>query len=110
MFGCGAGFHHLFVDAVGRVCPCDLTPLSFGNVTAEPLAAIWERMSETFALPRRGCAMTEIAETLNAEPGELPLPQDQSERVCALLRSDKPLPEGYRRLLRSPASITHRGR
>jgi MoaA/NifB/PqqE/SkfB family radical SAM enzyme len=110
IFGCGAGFHHLFVDATGRVCPCDLMPLSFGNVTAEPLADIWKRMGETFGLPRRGCIMTQIAETPGAEHTELPLTQGQSERLCAMLRSNGLLPEGYRRLLRSPESITRRRR
>jgi radical SAM protein with 4Fe4S-binding SPASM domain len=40
MFGCGAGFHHLFIDALGNVCPCDLTPLKLGNC--------WKSRSMTF--------------------------------------------------------------
>ncbi len=32
LFGCTAGTLHLFIDPSGEVCPCDFTPLSFGNV------------------------------------------------------------------------------
>jgi len=43
-FGCFAGFHQLYVTAMGDVCPCDFTPISFGNIRKEPLDKIWKRM------------------------------------------------------------------
>jgi MoaA/NifB/PqqE/SkfB family radical SAM enzyme len=103
MFGCGAGYHHLFIDAAGEVCPCDLTPLSFGNVMREPLAEIWRRMGELFTAPRRGCLMGELAPRLasargDGGPGALPLPREQSEQLCASCAVKGPLPECYRRL------------
>ncbi|OHB83747.1 MAG: hypothetical protein A2V98_11755, partial [Planctomycetes bacterium RBG_16_64_12] len=55
-FGCGAGLTHLYVDGSGEVCPCQLVPLSFGNVAREPLALILERMGRHFRKPRAGCA------------------------------------------------------
>ena len=97
LFGCGAGYHHLYIDAAGQVCPCDLTPLSFGDVTAEPLADIWQRMERFFPLPRRGCLMGALADRLDSG-ASLPLPQEQSESLCAGCGSTT-LPEGYRRLL-----------
>jgi MoaA/NifB/PqqE/SkfB family radical SAM enzyme len=98
LFGCGAGYHHLFIDAAGNVCPCDLTPLSFGNVGDEPLAEIWRRMGETFARPRCRCLMAQIAEKLPPD-ADLPLPREQSEAVCPHRADDEPLPEAYRRIL-----------
>jgi MoaA/NifB/PqqE/SkfB family radical SAM enzyme len=116
VFGCGAGYHHLFIDAAGEVCPCDLTPLSFGNVTREPLAGIWDRMGGLFARPRRSCLMGEIAGKLEAAPGGargLPLPRAQSEELCASCAAGQDLPEGYRRLLPQnapgPKTITSGG-
>jgi MoaA/NifB/PqqE/SkfB family radical SAM enzyme len=46
-FGCFAGFYQLYVNAAGDVTPCDFTPITFGNVRQEPLAAIWKRMRES---------------------------------------------------------------
>jgi len=101
MFGCGAGYHHLFIDAAGQVCPCDLTPLGFGDLTSEPLADVWQRMADFFPLPRRGCLMARIADRLPAPPTPLPLDRTQSEALCPRRRADEPLPEGYRRLLKN---------
>jgi MoaA/NifB/PqqE/SkfB family radical SAM enzyme len=100
IFGCGAGYHHLFIDAAGQVCPCDLTPLSFGDATAEPLADIWQRMGEFFPLPRRACLMARIADRLPAAPPPLPLDRARSEAICPRHDVAEPLPEGYRCLLR----------
>ena len=99
IFGCGAGFHHLFIDAAGQVCPCDLTPLSFGDVTSEPLREIWNRMGSFFPMPRRGCLMNEIAGKFT-EADRLPLSREASERVCGACHPKGPLPEVYRRLIR----------
>lgn len=100
LFGCGAGYHHLFIDATGEVCPCDLTPLSFGNATVEPLADIWARMGKCFDLPRRGCLMGRLAGLIDAgEP--LPLPRERSEQITPPRVINEPLPEGYRRLMRT---------
>lgn len=101
MFGCGAGFHHLFIDAGGQVCPCDLTPLSFGNVTDEPLADIWQRMADFFPRPRCGCLMEGLASQIPGDASGLPLPRDVSEGLCWSPEQDARLPEGYRRLLRN---------
>lgn len=55
LFGCSAGFQHLYIDPAGAVCPCDFTPLSFGNVQEEPLAEIWHRMNAAMRQPRCHC-------------------------------------------------------
>jgi MoaA/NifB/PqqE/SkfB family radical SAM enzyme len=105
MFGCGAGWHHLFIDAAGNVCPCDLTPLSFGSVLDEPLEAIWRRMGEVFGRPRRGCVMKELGGEIyrTARGAPLPLEPDQSLPLCRTLHPTD-LPTIYRNLFagRSP--------
>ncbi|MBS3820680.1 MAG: radical SAM protein [Phycisphaerae bacterium] len=104
-FGCGAGFHHLFVDAHGELCPCDLTPMSFGNVTRQPLGEIWQGMADRFRRPRRQCIMGDLMANRNnavAEElatGPLPLPPELSATLIAPSAPDAPLPDGYRRIL-----------
>ena len=97
MFGCGAGYHHLFIDAGGEVSPCDLTPLSFGSAIDEPLSEIWRRMASYFPLPRCECLMGELAGKLGGTAA-LPLGRRESELICPARSPDEPLPEGYRRL------------
>jgi MoaA/NifB/PqqE/SkfB family radical SAM enzyme len=102
MFGCGAGFHHLFVDAVGNVCPCDLTPLKLGNVLEEPLSDIWARMSQWFGMPRCGCFMKQVCTESDSLLGvkELPLCRDMSERLCTQLKDESGLPKVYANLFK----------
>jgi MoaA/NifB/PqqE/SkfB family radical SAM enzyme len=45
--GCTAGGTRLYVSPYGDVTPCDLMRHSFGQVTEEPLHAIWDRMVAT---------------------------------------------------------------
>jgi MoaA/NifB/PqqE/SkfB family radical SAM enzyme len=107
LFGCGAGFHHLFVDALGNVCPCDLTPLKLGNVFEEPLADIWNRMSQWFGLPRCGCLMKQLCResALFGNAVKLPLGRDESERLCGQLENDGPLPTVFANLFRNRKPI-----
>lgn len=102
MFGCGAGFHHVFVDALGNVCPCDLTPLAIGNVLEEPLYDIWCRMSRWFELPRRGCFMKRLCTETNALGGQeqFPLCCEESETLCSQLANDGTLPTIFENLFK----------
>ena len=108
MFGCGAGFHHLFIDAIGNVCPCDLTPLSFGNLLDEPLEEIWLRMGELFDLPRCGCLMKEVCSKMAdlVDGQELPLSTEKSLKLCKTIARKGQLPKVYKNLLkgRKPAN------
>jgi MoaA/NifB/PqqE/SkfB family radical SAM enzyme len=98
MFGCGAGFHHVFIDAAGNVCPCDLLPLSFGSVRERPFADIWRDMGRCFCAPRRGCLAKELAGALaESANGRLPIPPETSRRLCSCIRTE--LPALYRPLL-----------
>ncbi|RMF95307.1 MAG: radical SAM protein [Candidatus Schekmanbacteria bacterium] len=42
--GCFAGNEQFYMTAYGDICPCDFTPLSFGNIKDESLATIWNRI------------------------------------------------------------------
>jgi MoaA/NifB/PqqE/SkfB family radical SAM enzyme len=102
MFGCGAGFHHLFIDAVGNVCPCDLTPLRFGNALAEPLDQIWARMGQWFDVPRCGCLVKQLYEqsTELRDAPVFPLCREESEAMCRRHVVATPLPTVFANLFK----------
>ncbi|MBM3497005.1 MAG: radical SAM protein, partial [Armatimonadetes bacterium] len=84
VFGCGAGTQHLFVDPFGNVCPCDFTPLGFGNVRDAALCDIWDRMSAAIGGgPRERCFIQTNHERIAALADlGLPLSPEVSEAVC----------------------------
>ncbi len=58
MYGCGAGgVHHMYVDGQGNLRACDFIPISFGDLTKEPLSSAYARMREFFKSPEDGCFM-----------------------------------------------------
>ena len=74
-FGCCAGTMHLFIDSYGNVCPCDFTPLSFGNIKDMRLSECWERLNNSFKLPRYNCFIQENYELIREYyDGMLPVP------------------------------------
>lgn len=87
-FGCGAGLTHLYIDGSGEVCPCQLVPLSFGNVTQEPLSDTLERMRRHFREPRPCCAGRTLAK--HVPDGALPTPPEISAEICEAC-----LPQGH---------------
>ena len=97
MFGCGAGYHHLYIDAAGEVCPCDLTPLTFGNALQEGLAPIWKRMGERFSGPLCSCLMGRLrrAGKFPENPTTFPLPREISEAMVPPRDPAEPLPSAY---------------
>ncbi|MCL2119908.1 MAG: radical SAM protein, partial [Planctomycetaceae bacterium] len=93
LFGCSGGTRHLFIDAAGEVCPCDFTPLSFGNVTEEPMAVIWGRMSAAMKHPRRHCIVQHHHELIRQYTKEcIPAPVAESLKAAAAL-PDEGLPD-----------------
>lgn len=90
IFGCGAGTQHLFIQPDGTVCPCDFTPLSFGNVVQTPLTDIWHRMNLAMGNnPRSHCFIQKYHQQINryAEEG-FPLSTETSERICRDIESE----------------------
>jgi len=94
-FGCFAGFYQLYMTASGEVCPCDFTPISFGNVREEPLETIWQRMrgSEEWGTRSHHCRMQDLcfrAGSVDLIPDGTPLPirYDQLETLRDQARRD----------------------
>jgi MoaA/NifB/PqqE/SkfB family radical SAM enzyme/protein-L-isoaspartate O-methyltransferase len=79
-FGCGAGLTHLYIDGSGEVCPCNLVPLSFGNITREPFRSILERMGRHFCRPRTGCVGRLLVKQLPRVG--LPTAPEASNLIC----------------------------
>ena len=96
-FGCGAGLTHLYVDGSGEVCPCNLVPLSFGNIMQQSLGQILEKMGRHFRRPRTGCVGRLLAaEAERLSGGQLPAPVDVSEEICRkCLPETHPLPRFF---------------
>lgn len=84
IFGCGAGTQHLFVEPSGIVCPCDFTPLGFGNVRETPLADLWRRMNLAMGdNPRTYCFIQRHRDAVQAHAAAgFPLPPGLSEQIC----------------------------
>ena len=94
-FGCGAGLTHIYIDGSGELCPCNLVPLSFGNVAREPLDAILDRMGCHFRLPRLACVARMLAPHVPAGP--LPMDPNGSARLCRThLPEEHELPAFFR--------------
>jgi MoaA/NifB/PqqE/SkfB family radical SAM enzyme/SAM-dependent methyltransferase len=80
-FGCGAGLTHLYIDGSGEVCPCNLVPISFGNITDEPFDQILDRMGRHFCKPRIACVGKILCKHIQSE--QLPLGPKESDSICA---------------------------
>ncbi|MGD9366445.1 MAG: radical SAM protein [Desulfobacteraceae bacterium] len=95
VFGCGAGTQHLFIDSAGQVCPCDFTPLSFGNATSESLAAIWKKMNAAMGNPRRHCFIQKHHNLISEYKGHgFPIAPQISEKICREAGKE-PLPDFF---------------
>ncbi|MBI4864515.1 MAG: radical SAM protein [Candidatus Riflebacteria bacterium] len=93
-FGCGAGLTHLYIDGAGEVCPCNLVPISFGNVATEPLAAVLERMGRHFERPRTTCVGRTLARHIPGGPP--PTPPPVTEELCSrCLEREHPVPRFF---------------
>ena len=79
-FGCGAGITHLYIDGSGEVSPCNLIPISFGNIKDESLRDILDKMGSHFCKPRTVCVGHILAKHINYE--NLPTPPDVSNEIC----------------------------
>jgi MoaA/NifB/PqqE/SkfB family radical SAM enzyme/SAM-dependent methyltransferase len=94
-FGCGAGLTHIYIDGSGELCPCNLVPLSFGNIANEPLQVLLARMRQHFRQPRATCVGRLL--TPHIGEGELPTPPGVSCALCEQhLPKEHEVPEFFR--------------
>ena len=98
VFGCCGGTQHLYIDSAGAVCPCDFTPMSFGNITEENLENIWLRMNQALGNPRRECLIRKHHRNLEkwmADTGEYPLQPENSCQFCQTIQEPE-LPDYFK--------------
>jgi len=106
-FGCGAGRTHLYIDGSGEVCPCNLVPLSFGNITREPLVRILDRMEQYFPQPRTTCAGRAVAGHV-PDNAALPATPDVSAEICEkYLPPESALPGFFRASAKAAEEVGH---
>ena len=97
-YGCGAGIQHLYIDAFGNLCPCDFTPLSFGNVHEEGFDVVYQRLRQQFNRPRDKCFILDNMDKIRScFESDLPLGYEESVQVCKVC-SKGDLPKFYRKL------------
>jgi MoaA/NifB/PqqE/SkfB family radical SAM enzyme len=94
--GCNTGYQTVFIDSSGEVCPCDFTPLSFGNIKDTHLKDIWTQMGLYFPRPRADCLMREISHTIESD--FFPLPPEKSKQLIPQLSKESPYPKIYKKL------------
>lgn len=46
LIGCLAGHWQFHISATGHLRPCDFTPLSFGSIRQESVAALWKKLTD----------------------------------------------------------------
>ena len=84
LYGCCGGIYHIYIDAFGNVCPCDFTPISFGNIHKETFKNVFQRLRGRFTSPRAKCFMLDNIDTLRPIfEKNLPLSYDISRGLCA---------------------------
>jgi MoaA/NifB/PqqE/SkfB family radical SAM enzyme len=94
VMGCNTGYNYLYIDSSGEVCPCDLTPLSFGNIKEEPLSGIWTRMGQYFPQPRSICLMSELSSKTISN--SYPINQEESKKLVLEYNKRTPLPKVHK--------------
>lgn len=89
------------VTPSGEVTPCEMYPVSFGNVASRPLAEVYENMRRYIPYPLARCPLGEVFRLLGDTPAE-DLPLRDPEKVDRLFRQmdgrDNPLPAFWRNL------------
>lgn len=87
VFGCTAGgTDRFYINSKGDVQPCEFVNISFGNITQEPFAEIFERMRSRFHEPgtcmlceTQACAIHRLYADHALD--SLPLPPDLSKQI-----------------------------
>lgn len=96
LIGCNSGYQCLFIDSSGEVCPCDLTPLSFGNIKDKSLEEIWMGMEKYFPRPRQNCLMREISPQIRSDT--FPINPNDSKKLIPKINKNSPLPGIHKKL------------
>ena len=63
-WNCAAGYTFFYIGSDGRLFPCDMVPLSFGNLQKEDFETVWKRIRKIFSKPHENCIAVEYAEKI----------------------------------------------
>ena len=100
MLGCMAGTYHIFIENDGTVTPCDMIPLSFGNVKEEGFAAAYQAMAGRYCVPRHECfvraAHAQFKKGFDQE-GKFPLCKETSMEITKKIKNRR-MPEFFKKL------------
>jgi MoaA/NifB/PqqE/SkfB family radical SAM enzyme/ubiquinone/menaquinone biosynthesis C-methylase UbiE len=119
-FGCGAGHSHIYVDGSGEVSPCNMMPISYGNVLEDDLATIIARIQADIKHPYSICLAHQLrgyfaecakhsrpASVTDVPP--IPLPEEPLPRFFQILEQQPTLTAGNSEIVLgySDASATY---
>jgi len=96
--GCTAGgIDRFYITATGEVQPCEFLQISFGNVQEEAFAAIFARMRQEFAIPRRAWLCCEQRQAIvqamaQNHLGNTPLPWQYTRALAGKWSQGEPTP------------------
>ena len=93
--GCTAGFNRLFIDYTGDVRPCQLLPVSYGNIKETGLREIWERM-RAFDRPGSRCLFFENYDIISGMARGGGLTPEECAEMCP--KREREIPLYYRKL------------
>ena len=100
-YGCGAGFHFIFVDSSGNVCPCDFCSVTLGNIRDRPISDIWKEYWKIFRAPGCTCYANVISSSISdLKTTVRPLSVEDSRAVisrCPSYEQDR-VPAFYRKM------------
>ncbi|MBN2617649.1 MAG: radical SAM protein [Spirochaetales bacterium] len=101
MYGCGAGFHYIFIDSSGNVCPCDFAMLGMGNIREKSITEIWGEVSKHFKAPGCKCYANVISKSIEEKNAEL-MPLSTADSLDIIKKhppfDKEKLPEFYKRM------------
>ena len=99
--GCFGGSALCHITPSGEVTPCEMYPVSFGNIASRPLAEVYENMRQHIPYPPARCPTREVFRLLGDTPTE-DLPVRDPEKVDWLFRHlagrGSPLPAFWQKL------------
>jgi TusA-related sulfurtransferase len=90
----------MFIETDGTVTPCDMIPLSFGNIREEGIEKSYENMSSTFKVPRYECFVRASAGLFRKafeEEGKLPFSKEKTEEITSRIKNKK-MPEFFQKM------------
>ncbi len=99
-FGCGAGHSHIYVDGSGEVSPCNMMPISYGNILEDDLASIIAHMQTDIRRPCSICLAHQLRDYF-AECSRHGRPAPVSS-VRPMPFPEEPLPRFFRILEEQP--------